>query len=221
MAAPGAAAGADRRRPGAAVGFPDLRRPDRPDPDRRRPSDVVVTFLLINGVTDRCCWWHHRPRGLAAPPGAPARHGRRRGCMSGSSACSARDRGGAGGAGGDRLPTSRSTAASTAVFRRATKAVIENSLIVANAYLHEHAQLIRGDILGMADRHRARRPLFDQDRESFPRVSDGSGRGARSARRDADRQGPQVLEPRRPASQPRIRRCRRRSSQGRRRRPSR
>jgi len=27
----------------------------------------------------------------------------------------------------------------------------QNSLIVANAYLHEHAQLIRGDILGMAN----------------------------------------------------------------------
>jgi two-component system nitrogen regulation sensor histidine kinase NtrY len=45
--------------------------------------------------------------------------------------------------------------------------VIQNSLIVANAYLHEHAQLIRGDILGMANDVVRARQLFDQDRSSF------------------------------------------------------
>jgi two-component system nitrogen regulation sensor histidine kinase NtrY len=45
--------------------------------------------------------------------------------------------------------------------------VIQNSLIVANAYLHEHAQLIRGDILGMANDIAHARPLFDQDRATF------------------------------------------------------
>src|SRR5664279_2924443 len=37
------------------------------------------------------------------------------------------------------------------LFSGPTREVIQNSLIVANAYLHEHAQLIRGDILGMAN----------------------------------------------------------------------
>src|SRR6185437_5827017 len=34
-------------------------------------------------------------------------------------------------------------------------------------YLHEHAQLIRGDILGMANDISNARPLYDQDRETF------------------------------------------------------
>ncbi|EDO25620.1 predicted protein, partial [Nematostella vectensis] len=53
------------------------------------------------------------------------------------------------------------------LFSGPTRAVIQNSLIVANAYLHEHAQLIRGDIIGMANDVNHARPLFDQDRQSF------------------------------------------------------
>lgn len=53
------------------------------------------------------------------------------------------------------------------LFSGPTKEVIQNSLIVANAYLHEHAQLIRGDILGMANDVSHARPLFDLDRSSF------------------------------------------------------
>src|SRR5215203_546355 len=53
------------------------------------------------------------------------------------------------------------------LFSGPTRAVIENSLIVANAYLHEHAQAIRGDILGMANDINNARPLFDQDRGTF------------------------------------------------------
>ncbi|WP_022721676.1 PAS domain-containing sensor histidine kinase [Rhodopseudomonas sp. B29] len=53
------------------------------------------------------------------------------------------------------------------LFSGPTRAVIQNSLIVANAYLHEHAQLIRGDIIGMANDISHARPLFDQDRKSF------------------------------------------------------
>src|SRR6266568_2482813 len=53
------------------------------------------------------------------------------------------------------------------LFSGPTREVIQNSLIVANAYLHEHAQLIRGDILGMANDIAHARPLFDQDRRSF------------------------------------------------------
>src|ERR1700730_7301671 len=53
------------------------------------------------------------------------------------------------------------------LFSGPTREVIQNSLIVANAYLHEHAQLIRGDILGMANDVAHARPLFDQDRATF------------------------------------------------------
>src|SRR3954452_11107666 len=53
------------------------------------------------------------------------------------------------------------------LFSGTTKAAIENSLIVASAYLNENAQLIRGDILGMANDIANARPLFAQDRRSF------------------------------------------------------
>src|ERR1700755_1233897 len=53
------------------------------------------------------------------------------------------------------------------LFSGPTKEVIQNSLIVANAYLHEHAQLIRGDIIGMANDISHARPLFQLDPLSF------------------------------------------------------
>jgi two-component system, NtrC family, nitrogen regulation sensor histidine kinase NtrY len=53
------------------------------------------------------------------------------------------------------------------LFSTRTKAVIENSLIVADAYLQEHAQMIRGDILAMAFDVSRAKPLFDQDRDRF------------------------------------------------------
>lgn len=56
------------------------------------------------------------------------------------------------------------------LFSVRTRAVIENSLIVANAYVYEHAQLIRGDIIGMAGDISRARPLFDQDRQTFRNV---------------------------------------------------
>src|SRR5436309_5907026 len=52
-------------------------------------------------------------------------------------------------------------------FSPRTRAVIENSLTVAEAYLREHAAMIRGDILAMAYDIGRARPLFDQDRERF------------------------------------------------------
>src|SRR5476651_2716032 len=45
--------------------------------------------------------------------------------------------------------------------------VIQNSLSIARAYTQEHAQLIHGDILGMANDIARARPLFDQDRGTF------------------------------------------------------
>ncbi len=53
------------------------------------------------------------------------------------------------------------------LFSGPTKTVIENSLIIARAYTYEHAQLIRGDILGMANDLWRARPLYDQDPKSF------------------------------------------------------
>jgi two-component system nitrogen regulation sensor histidine kinase NtrY len=53
------------------------------------------------------------------------------------------------------------------LFSGPTREVIQNSLIIARAYTYEHAQLIRGDILGMANDISHARPLFDQDRRSF------------------------------------------------------
>jgi two-component system, NtrC family, nitrogen regulation sensor histidine kinase NtrY len=53
------------------------------------------------------------------------------------------------------------------LFSGPTREVIENSLIIARAYMQEHAQLIRGDIMGMAADIGRARPLYDQDRQSF------------------------------------------------------
>ena len=53
------------------------------------------------------------------------------------------------------------------LFSGPTKEVIQNSLNIARAYMQDHAQLIRGDILGMANDIAHARPLFDQDRRSF------------------------------------------------------
>jgi two-component system nitrogen regulation sensor histidine kinase NtrY len=52
-------------------------------------------------------------------------------------------------------------------FSTRTRAVIENSLTVAQAYLREHAELIRGDIIAMAVDVARAKPLFDQDRDRF------------------------------------------------------
>src|SRR5712672_1081732 len=53
------------------------------------------------------------------------------------------------------------------LFSGLTREAIQNSLSIARAYTYEHAQLIRGDILGMANDIAHARPLFDQDRRSF------------------------------------------------------
>ena len=53
------------------------------------------------------------------------------------------------------------------LFSSRAKSVIENSVLVADAYLREHAQMIRGDILAMAFDVTRAKPLFDQERERF------------------------------------------------------
>ncbi|MHB0767776.1 sensor histidine kinase NtrY-like [Bradyrhizobium sp. 5.13L] len=53
------------------------------------------------------------------------------------------------------------------LFSGTTKEVVQNSLTIARAYMQDHAQLIRGDIIGMANDIAHARPLYDQDRRSF------------------------------------------------------
>src|SRR6201987_494561 len=53
------------------------------------------------------------------------------------------------------------------LFSGPTKQVIQNSLTIASAYMQEHAQLINGDTLSMANDLAHARPLYDQDRMTF------------------------------------------------------
>src|ERR1044071_8549850 len=53
------------------------------------------------------------------------------------------------------------------LFSTRTRAIIENSLIVADAYLQEHAQMIRGDIMAMSFDVARAKPLLDSERERF------------------------------------------------------
>jgi two-component system nitrogen regulation sensor histidine kinase NtrY len=55
------------------------------------------------------------------------------------------------------------------LFNTRTKAVIENSVVVAHAYVQENARQIYGDIIGLANDLSLARPLYDQDRDSFNR----------------------------------------------------
>jgi two-component system nitrogen regulation sensor histidine kinase NtrY len=52
-------------------------------------------------------------------------------------------------------------------FSQRTRAVIENSLTVAQAYVREHAEMVRGDIMAMSVDLARAKPMFDQDRERF------------------------------------------------------
>jgi two-component system nitrogen regulation sensor histidine kinase NtrY len=62
-------------------------------------------------------------------------------------------------------------------FSTRTRAMIEQSLIVANAYVSEHAEAIRGDLLAMAyDLGRAK-PIFDQDRDQFRKIISAQAAG--------------------------------------------
>jgi two-component system nitrogen regulation sensor histidine kinase NtrY len=65
------------------------------------------------------------------------------------------------------------------LFSGPTKEVIQNSLTIARAYMQDHAQLIRGDIIGMANDIAHARPLYDQDRRSFRELLT-SGAGSRN-----------------------------------------
>jgi two-component system nitrogen regulation sensor histidine kinase NtrY len=62
-------------------------------------------------------------------------------------------------------------------FSTRTRAMIEQSMIVANAYVSEHAEAIRGDLLAMAyDLGRAK-SVFDTDRDQFQKIISAQAAG--------------------------------------------
>ena len=62
-------------------------------------------------------------------------------------------------------------------FSTRTRAMIEQSLTVANAYVSEHAESIRGDLLAMAfDLGRAKQ-IFDTDRDQFQKIISAQAAG--------------------------------------------
>jgi two-component system, NtrC family, nitrogen regulation sensor histidine kinase NtrY len=68
-------------------------------------------------------------------------------------------------------------------FSTRTQSMIEQSLVVANAYVTEHFQAIRGEIMAMAyDLSRAK-PMFDSDREKFQKffTAQATARGLSAA----------------------------------------
>jgi two-component system nitrogen regulation sensor histidine kinase NtrY len=60
------------------------------------------------------------------------------------------------------------------LFSGPTREAIENSRIIATAYLNEHGQLISDDIIGMANDIIRARPLFDQDPGTFQELLSAS-----------------------------------------------
>src|ERR1700736_5621377 len=53
------------------------------------------------------------------------------------------------------------------LFSRQTQSMIQNSLIVSDAYVREHAQFLRADCITTAIELARAKPLFDQSREQF------------------------------------------------------
>ena len=68
-------------------------------------------------------------------------------------------------------------------FSTRTRAMIEQSLIVADAYVSEHAQAIRGEIMAMAFDISRAKPMFDTDRDKFRKflTAQASARGLSAA----------------------------------------
>lgn len=54
------------------------------------------------------------------------------------------------------------------LFSTRTRAAIENSLIVAQAYLNDHAQIVRSDILVVAIELARSKPVFDKEPDKLP-----------------------------------------------------
>ena len=68
-------------------------------------------------------------------------------------------------------------------FSTRTRAMIQQSMIVADAYVTDHAQIIRGEILAMAYDLTRAKPLFDQNRDQFRQLltAQAKGRGLSAA----------------------------------------
>ena len=68
-------------------------------------------------------------------------------------------------------------------FSTRTRALIEQSLIVADAYVNDHAQIIRGEILAMAYDLSGAKSLFDQNPNQFRQflTEQAKGRGLSAA----------------------------------------
>jgi two-component system nitrogen regulation sensor histidine kinase NtrY len=68
-------------------------------------------------------------------------------------------------------------------FSTRTRAMIEQSLIVANAYVTDHAEIIRGEVLAMAYDVARAKPLFDENRDQFRQflTAQAKGRGLSAA----------------------------------------
>ncbi len=68
-------------------------------------------------------------------------------------------------------------------FSTRTRAMIEQSLIVADAYVSEHAQAIRGEIMAMAFDLARAKPMFDSDRARFQKflTAQATARGLSAA----------------------------------------
>ena len=68
-------------------------------------------------------------------------------------------------------------------FSTRMRAMIEQSMIVANAYVTDHAEIIRGEILAMAYDVARAKPLYDQDRAQFRQflTDQAKGRGLSAA----------------------------------------
>jgi two-component system, NtrC family, nitrogen regulation sensor histidine kinase NtrY len=53
------------------------------------------------------------------------------------------------------------------LFSRQTQSLVENSLIVAEAYVREHAQIVRADTIATAIELARAKPLYDQNHDQF------------------------------------------------------
>ena len=100
------------------------------------------------------------------------------------------------------------------LFSTRTRAAIENSLIVAEAYLRDHAQIVRSDIMVMAFDIARNKPVFEHDHDEAAAISDFPGVGARacggdraSTRISTSSRAP-ISRPTRPSPCRRAKRCR-------------
>ena len=88
------------------------------------------------------------------------------------------------------------------LFSTRTRAAIENSLIVAEAYLRDHAQIVRSDIMVMATDIARNKPVVRARPCQAAAIPDLPGVGARAGSGHRHRQGPQRRCARRSQDQP-------------------